>query len=53
MQNGNNKLPSLGFINRYKVTTLENNWNEDRFDLNYVTQHRPIFTEVITLSSLM
>ena len=47
--NNNNKLPSLGFINRYKVTTLENNWNEDRFDLNYVTQHRPIFTEVITL----
>ena len=30
MQN-NNRIPSLGFINGYKVTTLENNWNEDRF----------------------
>ena len=25
-----------GFINGYKVTTLENNWNEERFDLNYI-----------------
>jgi hypothetical protein len=41
-----NKQSSLGFINGYKVTTLENNWNEDRFDLDYITEHRPIISNV-------
>ena len=36
------------FINGYKVTTLENNWNEERFDLNYITDHRPLISNVIS-----
>lgn len=28
-------------VNRYKVDTLENNWNEERFDINYIKQLKP------------
>ena len=52
MENSNNQAPTLGFINGYKVNTLENNWNEDRFDLNYVTEHKPILSNV-SLSKLI
>lgn len=38
--------PSLGFINAYTVNTLENNWNEERFDVKHVTEHRPALYDV-------
>lgn len=28
-------------VNRYKVDILVNNWNEERFDSNYIKQLKP------------
>lgn len=27
--------------NRYETDTLENNWNEERFDINYIKKLKP------------
>lgn len=35
-----------GFVNGYQITTLENNVDEDRFDLKYQKEHKPIPSEV-------
>lgn len=29
-------------VNRYKPSVLENNWNEERFDINNIKQLKPI-----------
>lgn len=28
-------------VNRYKVDVLENNWNEERFDIKYIKELKP------------
>lgn len=28
-------------VNRYEVSTLENNWNEERFDTKYIKELKP------------
>ncbi len=35
-----------GFVNGYKISTLEKNWNEDRFDLNHLKDQRKPISEV-------
>ena len=37
---------NLGFINGYKPNTLENNWNEERFDLKHVKELKPMPSDV-------
>lgn len=46
-QNLNNPDLNRTGINRYKPSILENNWNEDRFDKNYVKQHKPLTNVVL------
>lgn len=40
-----NKLSFGGFTNGYNIKTLENNVNEDRFDLKYITEHKPTISQ--------
>jgi len=35
-----------GFVNGYSIKTLENNVTEDRFDLKYCKEHKPVLSEV-------
>ena len=35
-----------GFVNGYNVATLEKNWNEDRFDVKYTKEHKPLSSDV-------
>ena len=39
-----------GFVNGYKITTLENNVDEDRFDQKYLKEHKPIASDVINFN---
>ena len=48
-QNLNNPDKNRNGINRYRCDVLENNWNEDRHDKNYVREHRPL--TLVSLSS--
>ncbi len=36
------KDPRKLFVNSYRTAVLENNWNEERFDTNYLKAIRPI-----------
>lgn len=43
---GNKLVASGGFVNGYSIKTLENNVNEDRFDLKYTKEHKPLVSDV-------
>lgn len=43
---GNKIVASGGFVNGYGIKTLENNFNEDRFDINYTKEHKPLVSDV-------
>jgi hypothetical protein len=35
-----------GRVNGYTPGTLENNWNEERFDLKYLKESKPLSSQV-------
>jgi hypothetical protein len=37
------------FTNQYKIGVLENNWNEDRFDSNYLKELKPISSVILVV----
>ncbi len=36
-----------GKTNMYTPGTVENNWNEERYDIKYLKEHRPLPSQVI------
>jgi hypothetical protein len=38
--------------NQYRIEVLENNWNEERFDLKYMSEHRPMPSDVTKTKKL-
>jgi hypothetical protein len=36
-----------GRVNGYAPGTLENNWNEERFDIKYLKESKPIPSQVL------
>ena len=47
-----NNNSNLANKNRYTVNTLENNWNEERYDAKYVREIKPITSVIIIFLSI-
>ena len=43
-----NNNANLAHKNRYTVGTLENNWNEERYDAKYIREIKPITSVIFT-----